>query len=181
MFGEDFIKEVNKELYPFIKKILGTFWGYTDINKDIEDVLQESWENFFAKYHEKVSSQEEVRALMFTIAKNKAFYHYRRQNRMMANHSVSNEYAPTIHPDETYELFLSKDIKIILAYLNDQQAFIIRAAMQYEEVHKQDKIVDLIAGDYKKKFGKKLNVASYRKIKERAQKKIKMIVRDGDV
>ncbi len=181
MFGEDFIKEVNKELYPFIKKILGTFWGYTDINKDIEDVLQESWENFFVKYNKKVSSQEEVRALMFTIAKNTAFYHYRKQNRMMVNHSTNNEYAPTIHPDETYERFLSKDINIVLAYLNDQQAFIIRAAMQYEDIHKQDEIVDMIGSDYKKKFGKKLNVASYRKIKERAQKKIKSIVRGGDV
>ncbi|WP_299459284.1 hypothetical protein [uncultured Microscilla sp.] len=172
---------MNKELYPFIKKILGTFWGYTDINKDIEDVLQNSWESFFVKYNEKVTSEDEARALMFTIAKNMAFYHYRHQNRMMVNHSVSHEYAPTIHPDETYELFLGKDINIILAYLNDQQAFIMRAAMQHEDVHKQDKIVDMIAGDYKKKFGKKLNVASYRKIKERAQKKIKMIVRDGDV
>jgi uncharacterized protein YozE (UPF0346 family) len=118
---------------------------------------------------------------MFTIAKNTAFYHYRKQNRMMVNHSANNEYAPTIHPDETYERFLSKDINIVLAYLNDQQAFIIRAAMQYEDIHKQDEIVDMIGSDYNKKFGKKLNVASYRKIKERAQKKIKSIVRGGDV
>lgn len=181
MFGEDFIKEVNKELYPFIKKILGSYWGYTDINKDIEDVLQESWESFFVKYTKKVNSEDEVRALMFTIAKNMAFYHYRRQNRLMANHATSNEFAPTTHPDETYELFLNKDINVVLDQLNDQQAFVMRAAMEHEDIHKHDKIVEMIADDYEKKFEKKLNVASYRKIKERAQKKIKLIVRGGDV
>lgn len=181
MLGEDFIREVNKELYPFVKKLLGTFWGYSDIDKDIEDVVQESWESFFLKYNRKVSNENEIRALMFTIAKNTAFYHYRQQNRMMVNHANNTSFASITHPDGTYELFLNKDINVVLAYLNDQQAFVIRAAMQYEDVHKHDKIVDMIADEYKKKFGKKINVASYRKIKERAQKKIRSIVKGDNI
>lgn len=179
MLGEDFIREVDKELYPFIKKILGTFWGYTDINKEIEDVLQESWENFFSKYSHRVSNDEEVRALMFTIAKNNAFHHFRQLNRMMVYHDDSQVHAPTVHFDGVYEIFLSEDIKTVLAYLDEKQVFVIKAAMTYEDIYKQNEIVDMIKSDYKKKFGKKLNVALYRKIKERAQKRIKALV-EGD-
>ncbi len=179
MLGEDFIREVDKELYPLIKKILGTFWGYTDIKKEVEDVLQESWENFFSKYGHRVSNDDEVRALMYTIAKNNAFYHLRDVKRMMVHHDGSQEFASSIHFDGVYEMFLSEDINVLLACLNEKQAFIMKAVMNYEDVHKQDKIVSIIKSDYEKKFGKKLNVALYRKIKERAQKKIKALVQ-GD-
>ncbi|HAS39586.1 MAG TPA: hypothetical protein DCS93_03865 [Microscillaceae bacterium] len=179
MLGEDFIREVDKELYPFIKKILGKFWGYTDINKDIEDVLQESWESFFLKYSHRVSNDDEVRALMFTIAKNTAFYHFRKFNRMMIHQDDSQEYASTVHFDGVYEMFLSEDINVVLACLDEKQAFIMKAVMSYEDIHKQEEIVNMIKSDYQKKFGKKLNVALYRKTKERAQKKIRALVQ-GD-
>lgn len=175
VMSEETIKEVNKVLYPFIKKILYDSNLNTDLKQNAEDILQETWRKTWEKYPDKRKDINQFRALLFVVAKNEALKSKQKKSKLL---SISGKSLETMQTQNNfYEAFLGQDVEQILKSLPENYAYILQKAGSLEEEYSQEEIVQQITKEYKEKFNSNLTLVNYRQLKRRANQKVLQLLK----
>jgi DNA-directed RNA polymerase specialized sigma24 family protein len=169
------IKEINKILFPFVKKIIQQGQSEQEWNKDAEDIVQESWRILFEKYPIQSQKSQEARPLLFTIAKNEGYKFLRKnKSKVLHNDNHINSLSEEKHYEKT---FLNEDLSKILSHLSEKYAFIIQKSMEYEQQYSQHEIVKLISNEYTQRFKTLLTIENYRQLKKRAKDSLLYLIK----
>lgn len=183
--SQEEINNLNKTIIFYVRKIFKGKVGIT--TDDINDVVQETWRLFFENgYNQKPKPEARKVAITICIRQAASFAIGKSKSLSTAVPLVedSNELegAPA-NQEEIFNIeFLAHKKQQLLAMINQlksNQAFIMQAVIIYEieQQFSQEQTLEKIQGEYKKKFGKVLSVNNYRKIKERAIKKLQELAK----
>jgi len=170
--------QINTDICLFLRGILKKYLYLPDFSDIIRDTAQEAWANFYNAYPEKwtTTKQEEIRKLMFIIAKRVALKWMaafeKRQNALAQLRQISLEDDSERLKEQRALLQLLIARMLERKTLKAKAAFVIRVILNVTTCMNDKELCTKVLPDYHDQFNEFLTYDNFRTLKKRAIDKI---------